>query len=284
MPLQIQPVPVRNIVNRKPCCVFGRWRPGIVTALGAAIAIWSLAPRPGVAQPSRATLPPASLPSLMHDPTDPRPTPPAEAIALLKAGNARFLSGKALHPHCDARKLAELACAGQHPFAAIVSCSDSRVPVELIFDQGAGDLFVIRVAGNVCATDETGSIEYAVEHLGMQLVLVLGHRQCGAVQAVLRHSHEADNLSALISHIQPAVAEALAGHPGADESELLDAAIEANVRQSILEMLQHSGEVRRLIRERRLAIEGAVYDLSGGGIKWMGPHRDQSRLIAESAR
>ena len=104
-----------------------------------------------------------------------------EALRLLKEGNSRYVDGKPQHPRQDRARRALTAAQGQHPLAAVLTCSDSRVPAEIIFDQGIGDLFVVRVAGNVAATDEIGSIEYAVDHLATPLVVVLGHTQCGAV-------------------------------------------------------------------------------------------------------
>src|SRR5262249_17010632 len=125
----------------------------------------------------------------------------AEAIERLKAGNQRFVSGKITHPHSGAKPRAELTT-GQHPFAVIRGCSTSRVPAELVFDQGFGDLFVVRVAGNVAGEDETGSVEYAVNHLQAPLVLVLGHEQCGAVTAALgseaERKQEADDIQKLL--------------------------------------------------------------------------------------
>ena len=107
-----------------------------------------------------------------------------EAMRVLKEGNARYVEGKLQHPHQDRARRALTAAQGQHPLATVLTCSDSRAPAEIIFDQGIGDIFVVRVAGNVAATDEIGSIEYAVDHLAVPLVVVLGHSQCGAVTAV----------------------------------------------------------------------------------------------------
>ncbi len=112
-----------------------------------------------------------------------------EAMARLEAGNRRFCAGQSLHPQQQAERREETATQGQHPFAIVLSCSDSRVPPELLFDQGIGDLFVVRVAGNVAATDEIATIEYGAEHLGAQLCVVMGHSRCGAVTAVINGDH-----------------------------------------------------------------------------------------------
>jgi len=105
---------------------------------------------------------------------------PDEALENLKSGSIRFASGKSVHPRATASRLKETFSDGQHPFSTVITCSDSRVPVERIFDQGIGDVFVIRVAGNVCDVDEIGSIEYEVDHLGTPVLVILGHRNCGA--------------------------------------------------------------------------------------------------------
>ncbi len=125
-----------------------------------------------------------------------------EALKMLKDGNARFVEGKATHPHQDAARRALTAGQGQHPVATVLSCSDSRAPVELLFDQGIGDLFVVRVAGNVAATDEIGSMEYAVDHLNTPVVVVLGHSQCGAVTAVVEGAKLPPSIGALVAPIK----------------------------------------------------------------------------------
>src|SRR5512133_15490 len=132
----------------------------------------------------------------------------AEAISKLKEGNGRYTSGNLQHPGQTAERRTELAKT-QHPFAAIVSCSDSRVPPEIVFDQGLGDLFVVRVAGNVINDEGMGSIEYTVDHLGTRLILVLGHQSCGAVKAaretIAARSKAPGHIQSLVAAIQPAV-------------------------------------------------------------------------------
>ena len=143
---------------------------------------------------------------------------------MLKDGNARYVEGKPTHPHQGAERRALTAGQGQHPFAAVLSCSDSRAPVELIFDQGIGDLFVIRVAGNVAATDEIGTMEY-VDYLGIPVLVVLGHSQCGAVTAAVEGTKLPGSMGVLVAPIKPAADKAKADHPGAATEALVAAAV-----------------------------------------------------------
>src|SRR5213594_1967927 len=133
---------------------------------------------------------------------------PAEAISKLKEGNGRYTSGNLQHPGQTTDRRTELA-KSQYPFATVVSCSDSRVPPEIVFDQGLGDLFIVRVAGNVLNDEGLGSIEYAVDHLGTRLILVLGHQRCGAVQAaketIAAKGKAAAHIQSLVTAIKPAV-------------------------------------------------------------------------------
>ena len=154
-----------------------------------------------------------SLPSFLsakepEHPDTSKKVAPADALALLKAGNQRFSSNKPEHRNQSAERRAELAT-GQHPFAIVLACADSRTSPELVFDQGLGDLFVVRVAGNVVNDEILGSIEYAVEHLGSQLIVVLGHERCGAVAAardiIASKAEVTDHIQSLVKALQPAV-------------------------------------------------------------------------------
>jgi carbonic anhydrase len=194
--------------------------------------------------------------------------PPAEARARLEAGNQRFVSGRPNHPHSNAGWRAGLT-GSQHPYATILGCSDSRVPLEPLFDQGFGDLFVIRVAGNVAATDELGSIEYAANHLGVRFVLVLGHEQCGAVTAALApesdRQHEAADIRALLERLEPA----FAGMPaGLEPAERVHRGVEANVRHTV-RMLRESPALEARVERGEIAIAGAVYELDTGKVRWL---------------
>jgi carbonic anhydrase len=202
-----------------------------------------------------------------------------EALRLLKEGHARYLEGKPLHPHQGRERRALTSAQGQHPLAVVLTCSDSRVPPAIIFDQGIGDLFVIRVAGNVAATDEIGSIEYALDHLAVHLVVVLGHAQCGAVAAVLEGGKQPPNIAALVEPIKPAVDKAQEDNPGAGQDVLLKAAITDNVWQSIEDMLKNSPMIRERVRDGKATVVGAVYEIDSGEIRWLGPHPDQAKLV-----
>jgi carbonic anhydrase len=213
-----------------------------------------------------------------------RPTAPGlsafESQRLLQEGNTRYTEGRMRHPHQGRERRALNSAQGQHPLAAILACSDSRVPPEIIFDQGLGDIFVVRVAGNVAATDEIGSIEYAVDRLNTPLVVVLGHTQCGTVDAVLEGAKLPPNFIALEEPIKIAVAKAQADHPGAAKDVLLNAAITDNVWQAIADMLEHSPSLREKVKADQVKVVGAVYDIDTGKVQWLGPHPEQASLIA----
>jgi carbonic anhydrase len=202
-----------------------------------------------------------------------------QAQAALKEGNARFVAGKAENPNSTIRRVEETSRNGQHPIATVLGCSDSRVPVELIFDQGIGDVFVVRVAGNVADTDEVGSIEYATEHLSTPLVVVLGHTACGAVSAVATEAEVEGSLQALLDHIRPAVDKARAEHPDASSKDIVPAAIRANVWQSIEDILTTSDVIADMVRNGKVKVVGALYDISTGKVEWMGEHPEQGGLI-----
>lgn len=188
-----------------------------------------------------------------------------EGLKQLKEGNQRFVSGKPRHPHENTawRHLLE---AGQHPFAVVLGCSDSRVPPELIFDQGFGDLFVVRVAGNVVDTDVTASVEYAIDHLDTQLIVVLGHSHCGAVTATLDHLTSIDDEPAevvsLLYRIEPAIVGIDAKLP---RQERIDCAVKKNVELAV-RRLSRVPDLRRSIDAGKIKIVGAVYDMHTGKI------------------
>jgi carbonic anhydrase len=188
---------------------------------------------------------------------------PQEALMRLKEGNQRFSRGQSRSVHEGATWRRQLI-AGQHPFAIILGCSDSRVPVELVFDQGFGDLFVIRVAGNVITDDVVGSIEYARIHLNTQLLVILGHEGCGAVTAALeaRHHPSSDphGIQTIVKLIGPAVSNV---DPKSPMTEQLHQAVEANVRCGQTE-LKKMPETQDL----PLYTVGAVYDLEGK-VRWL---------------
>jgi carbonic anhydrase len=202
-----------------------------------------------------------------------------DSLKVLKEGNARYLEGKPQHPHQDRERRALTAGQGQHPLATVLTCSDSRLPAEIIFDQGIGDLFMIRVAGNVSATDEIGSIEYAVDHLATPLVVILGHTQCGAVTAVVENAKLPPNIAALVEPIKPAVAKAREANPEAAKDALLSAAIKDNIWQSIEDLLKKSPIIREKVRDGKARVVGALYEIDTGQVQWLGPHPEQDKLM-----
>jgi carbonic anhydrase len=202
-----------------------------------------------------------------------------EALRILKAGNARYVEGKPQHPHQDRVRRALTAAQGQHPLATVLTCSDSRAPAEIIFDQGIGDIFVVRVAGNVAATDEIGSMEYAVDVRAVPLVVVLGHTQCGAVGAVLDNAKLPPNIANLVAPIKPAVDKAREANPDAAKDVLLKAAITGNVWQAIDDMLRQSPIIREKVKDNQVQVVGALYDLDSGQVQWLGPHPDQAKPV-----
>ena len=204
-----------------------------------------------------------------------------EALAQLREGNARFVHATASRPHQDAARRAALA-GGQQPYAVVLSCSDSRVPPEIVFDQGIGDLFVIRVAGNVAGVTETATVEYGALHLRAPLCVVLGHANCGAVTAAVEGGPLEGNLPALIGAVEPAAKRAHELQPKATGSALVAVAVETNVWLSIETLFSRSEPLRALVASGRLRVVGAVYDLASGEVHWLGAHPEQARLL-ESA-
>ena len=192
-------------------------------------------------------------------------TSPVEAETLLEDGNARFVSGAMLTKDLSAARRDELAT-GQTPFAVIVTCSDSRVPPELLFDQALGDIFVVRVAGNVIDPVTLGSVEYAAEHLHAPLVVIMGHTECGAVAAAAAGGEAPGDIAAIVRRIKPAVAAAKAA--GATEADLAAQSVLANVELQT-RAAEHSKLLEELVREGKLEIVGAVYDIRSGEITWL---------------
>jgi len=190
------------------------------------------------------------------------------ALAMLKEGNQRFLAGKSEHPHEDPDWRSKLE-SGQRPFATILGCSDSRVTPELIFDEGLGDLFVIRVAGNIVDDDVLASIEYAVAHLDTHLVVVLGHEKCGAVTAAMQHlsSDEPRELTSLVEHIHDEICEHHDGEPDVGPSTDIDTAVHKNTRCS-QRALKLSPELKRVAEKHSVKIVGAIYDFDGR-VRWL---------------
>jgi carbonic anhydrase len=192
-----------------------------------------------------------------------------EALALLQEGNRRFVSDITNRDaNASGVRRLELAKA-QEPFAAILGCSDSRVPVEIVFDQGLGDLFVIRVAGNIVAPSQIGSVEFAAEQFGTRLVVVLGHTQCGAIETTLQQlqrpiENQSRNLHSIVDLIRPSVEGLLATALRHDLRALARAAVRANIRASVKHLRHGSDIIEQLIQKAGLMVVGAEYSLETG--------------------
>lgn len=197
------------------------------------------------------------------DPINPSTPCAEEALQALREGNRRFATGQAIHPHQDAARREEVL-PGQRPFTAILACSDSRAPPEVIFDQGVGDLFVVRTAGHVVDDVALGSIEYAVEHLGVPLVVTLGHTRCGAVTAALHGAEAPGHIAAVVRAILPAVRETR-GLPG----DPLSNAIDAHIRRVVAHLRAASPILAEREHAGTLRIVGARYNLESGEVVWL---------------
>jgi len=192
-----------------------------------------------------------------------------EALERLREGNQRFLSDvRGREKVTNLARRSELA-KGQEPFAIILGCSDSRVPAEIILDQGLGDLFVIRVAGNIVARSQIGSVEFAAARFGTRLVVVLGHSGCGAVLATLETlrqpaDSQSDNLNSIVERIRPSVEPLLGTEPRLDPNILVQRAVRANIRASANHLRRGSGILEQLIQKDGLLVVGAEYSLETG--------------------
>ncbi|MBX3726613.1 MAG: carbonic anhydrase [Xanthomonadales bacterium] len=194
---------------------------------------------------------------------DPEMATPAAALAALKAGNERFFSGRATRPELNANER-RAQIIEQTPFATILACSDSRVPVEIVFDQGLGDLFIVRVAGHVCTPATMGSLEYAITALKCHLIVVMGHEGCGAVRAAMLPAEETaqqpENIRYLLDAIRPAVAEVPAL---VDEKSRMREAVVRHVLAQV-ESVQSSRVVAQAVAAGRVAVVGCYYEIGSG--------------------
>jgi carbonic anhydrase len=208
-----------------------------------------------------------------------------EALAMLKAGNERFAAGKLTHPRDDKARVELAAKSNQGDFAlaTLISCSDSRVPPEYIFDTGIMDLFIVRIAGNVCDTDEIGSAEYGVLHVKTPVLVVMGHSQCGAVTAVAKskkgegHALER-NIPPLVDNIIAPVEKVIAAFPQASMENLIVRATEENVWAGIEAIFLKSPALRKAAKDKKVAVVGAIYNLETGLVKWLPRERVEETL------
>ena len=191
---------------------------------------------------------------------------PERSLEILLSGNERFINGISVNK--DFLSKVEMTGNSQKPFAAILSCMDSRAPVELIFDQGIGDVFSIRMAGNVTSENVLGSLEYATGVVGSKLLMVMGHTNCGAVKGAI-DKVELGNLTRLLDKIQPAVKAACSGHENCDSSdkEYVNAVSEQNVRNVQQDILDQSPIIKELVKAGKVLLVGAMYDVEKGTVK-----------------
>ena len=194
---------------------------------------------------------------------------PDQALQMLKDGNARFVAGESYDRDLIAQQKA--TAGGQYPFAVVLSCLDSRSAPEVVFDQGVGDLFVGRVAGNVVDTNLLGSFEFATAAAGAKLIVVMGHTACGAVKGAC-DGVELGNLTALLDEIEPAI-DAVSTPVGTDRSSantaFVNEVIETNVQMQVNELLRESAVIRGLVAEGKVKVVGAVHDLASGEVKFL---------------
>ncbi len=202
---------------------------------------------------------------------DKRPVPAAAALERLREGNRRFVGSLADADRPLSRALRPELMANHDPFAVILGCSDARVPAEMVFDQGLGDLFVIRVAGNIVAPSQVGSVEFATSRFGTRLVVVLGHSNCGAILATLDELNrpredQSPNLASIVNRVRPSVETLLRIGVGNDKEALVRHAVRANVATSVDHLRHGSALLEKLIHEDGLAIVGAEYSLHTGEV------------------
>jgi carbonic anhydrase len=188
---------------------------------------------------------------------------PSKALDLLKEGNARFLGGKTKARDLKAQVVA--TASGQYPFAAVVSCMDSRVPVEIVLDQGIGDLFSLRVAGNVVDTDFLGSLEYATKVVGSKLIVVMGHTSCGAVKGAI-DDVKLGNLTALLAQVKPAIAAAGPPPGTSKDHAFVDRVATANVRLAMRRVREGSAVIREQLDSGKVGLVGGMYDVETGKV------------------
>ena len=202
---------------------------------------------------------------------------PDDALRLLREGCERYAAHEPIHPNRDQDRRADTSSDGQRPYATILACSDSRVPVEVICDAGIGDIFVVRVAGNVVGPSQLGSIEYAIEHLSVPVFVVMAHSNCGAVSAVVHEGVLQGNLSSLSQKIHPAVLETRQMRPNLADDQLIDEVAKQNMWNAIEDTFKLSALIRNRARNGNLKVVGAFYDIGSGTVDWMGAHPQQER-------
>lgn len=203
---------------------------------------------------------------------------PDAALKLLQEGNERWVAGKFENPNTNNERRNQQATDGQTPFVTVLTCADSRLPVERVFDRGVGEVFVIRVAGNVAGPHEAGTIEYGAGHLNSRLLVVMGHSKCGAVAAACSDGKFNQNVGSLVENIKPAV-ERAKSNGAVEGAGLAAAAVKENVWQSVFDLLRTSPDLCKMVKAGQVKIVGAVCDVSTGKVEWMGEHPWQDALV-----
>jgi len=193
-------------------------------------------------------------------------TSASDAKNLLVEGNQRFVSGKVLKDDLSESKRKDLLTKGQHPFAVIVSCSDSRVPPEIIFDQGLGDLFIVRDAGNIVDSLALGSVEYGAEHLHAPLIIVLGHENCGAIKATVDGGEVEGNIKSIVAKIKPAFEKVKS--LSKDKNVLYEKCEDENIKNTVTE-INNSLIIKKLKEEKKINVIGAKYDIDTGKVNFL---------------
>lgn len=210
------------------------------------------------------------------------------ALKALKEGNARWVANTPQNPSTGMLRRKSTADEGQHPFVSIITCADSRIPVERVFDRGVGELFVVRVAGNVTNPGLTGTLEYGVGHLHTPLLVVMGHTKCGAVKATAEtlasNGTLPPNIASLAASITPAVERARKQNPNADAAELVELSVRENVWQTIFDLYKTSPELVGMVEAKKLMVVGAVLDIRTGQVDWLGEHPWQDALVSAFAK
>ena len=193
---------------------------------------------------------------------------PRQALDVLAEGNLRFVSNQT--SHTDFQSLIEMTKDKQHPFTSFLSCSDSRAPVEMLFDQVLGDVFSVRLAGNIASDKAIGSLEFASKYLGSKLIVVLGHTSCGAVKAACDNFREG-HIGEIINHIRPAVRKEKTVTQNRDSSNeaFVAKVCELNVRTQIKQILHSSDIIEDLLNEKQIGLVGAVYDIASGNVRFL---------------
>ncbi|MCB2200356.1 carbonic anhydrase [bacterium] len=204
-----------------------------------------------------------------------------DVLRRLQEGNRRFVADSAIYPRLTSDRREELRSQGQDPIATVIACSDSRVPVEHIFDKGMGDLFTIRVAGNIAGSTQIGTVEFSLSALGVPLIVVLGHDDCGAVKASVDEVEASGHLLRLIRVIHPVTEMVRHEYPNLSREELIPRVINENVFLTIESLITGSNMIAEAVRKKKVRIVGAVFDIASGKVTWMGDHPDQRAFLKQ---